>query len=64
VLVGRGWNEQYLVKSFLAFNDSFEVLLGIGWLHQYHPDVLATAVPGYPEATPDGGASFWIRRSR
>lgn len=64
VLVGRGWNEQYVLKSFLAFNDSFEVLLGIGWMHQFHPDVLREAVPEYPHGTRDGGASFWLRRRR
>jgi hypothetical protein len=62
VLAGRAWNEQYVVKSFLAFNGAYEVLLGIGWLSTYHPDVLAEAVPGFPQSTPDGGASLWLRR--
>jgi hypothetical protein len=28
VLTGRGWNEQYVLQSFLAFNAAFEVMLG------------------------------------
>lgn len=62
VLGGRAWNEQYLVKSFLAFNRTYEVLLGIGWLCTYRPDVLAGAAPGnrHPKSGP--GASLWLRR--
>jgi predicted O-methyltransferase YrrM len=62
VLSGRGWNEQYVLQSFLAFNAAFEVLLGIGWMCEFHPDVLAGAIPGFPATTPDGGGSFWMRR--
>jgi Methyltransferase domain len=63
VLGGRGWNEQYLVRSFLTFNDSFEVMLGVGWLCLSHPAELAAAIPGF-DPTRDGGASLWIRRKR
>jgi len=64
VLAGRGWNEQYVLQSFLAFNDAFEILLGIGWMAHHHPDALAEAIPGYPATTRDGGGSFWMRRGR
>jgi hypothetical protein len=62
VLVGRAWNEQYLVQSFLAFNNSFEIVLSVAWMSHFHPEVLASAIPGFPASTPDGGGSFWIRR--
>jgi len=62
VMTGRGWNEQYLLRSFLAFNDSFEVVLAIGWMCQFHADTLKLAIAGFPDATPDGGGSFWMRR--
>lgn len=59
VLQGRGWNEQYLVQSFLAFNDSYEVLLAAAWLSDEHPDLLATAVGDLTER----GGSLWLRRA-
>ena len=63
VLVGRGWNEQYLVQSFLAFNDTYEVMLAMAWLCRTHPELLATQVPRFDPAV-DGAGSLWIRRAR
>jgi hypothetical protein len=63
VLDGRGWNEQYLLQSFLAFNDSFEVLLAMGWLFTEHQDVLAAAIPDF-DPQRDGAGSLWLRRVR
>ncbi|HTZ64168.1 MAG TPA: class I SAM-dependent methyltransferase [Solirubrobacteraceae bacterium] len=62
VLVGRAWNEQYAVRSFLAFNSAFEILVGVAWMSQFRPDILAQVLPDYPARYPDGGGSFWIRR--
>jgi hypothetical protein len=61
VLVGRGWNEQYLLQSFLAFNDSFEILLGVAYMWVHHPGVLGEAIPGFSRESM-GGGSFWFRR--
>jgi hypothetical protein len=63
VLSGRGWNEQYVLQAFLEFNGAFEVLLANAWMTRAHPQVLAQAVPGFPESTPGGGGSFWMRRA-
>jgi predicted O-methyltransferase YrrM len=61
VFAGRGWNEQYVLQSFLQFNAAFEVLLGLAWLRVEHPDVLEAA--GLTRAEQAGGAgSFWMRR--
>ncbi len=58
-----GWNEAYLVRSFLSFNAAFEILWGTQYMLAYHePDVLA-AFPGLQRYAERGGASFWIRRS-
>jgi hypothetical protein len=56
VLGGRAWNEQYAVRSFLTFNSAFEILLGVAWMRQFHPDLLAAVLPGYPYRK--GGASL------
>ena len=61
VLVGRGWNEQYLVESFLAFNREFEVTLGVGWLCAFHRSAVAEAAG---DAVHGGGGSLWITRRR
>jgi hypothetical protein len=64
VLVGRAWNEQYAVRAFLSFNSTFEILVSVAWMSQFHADVLAAVLPGFPHAYADGGGSLWIRRSR
>jgi hypothetical protein len=64
VLVGRAWNEQYAVRAFLTFNSEFEILLSVAWMSQFRPDVLAEALPDYPQSYSDGGGSLWLRRSK
>lgn len=58
----RLWNEQYLLESFLAFNDQFQILSALNWLKHRHPAALASAcgfLRDHPEADP---GSFWFRR--
>jgi hypothetical protein len=62
VFGGRAWNEQYLVRAFLAFNAAFRILIGVGWMSHHRPDVLASVLPEYPEKYRDGGGSLWIQR--
>ena len=59
----RFYTEQYLLQAFLAFNQSFEVLLMANYLHTTHPDALAAAIPSY-DRTRDAPGNFWMRRSR
>jgi len=56
------FNEQYLLQSFLAFNNSFEVLWAGSYLALKHPDSLETAFSSYVRG--DLPCSFWIRRVR
>jgi predicted O-methyltransferase YrrM len=58
----RSWNEQYLVHSFLAFNDTFEVVLSAAYMAALHRGELATAFPGWPSAKSSGGGALWLRR--
>jgi hypothetical protein len=62
VFTGRAWNEQYLVRAFLAFNSAFRVLLAVGWLSEFRREVLG-GLPGYPDKYQDGGGSLWIQRA-
>jgi len=64
VLGGRGWNEQYLLQSFLSFNEHFEVMLGMAWLSAIHPKKLAAAAAPSGAALTHGAGSIWLRRVR
>jgi predicted O-methyltransferase YrrM len=62
VFSGRAWNEQYLVRAFLAFNSAFRVLLGVAWLSLTRSDVLAATFPEDPRQYEGSGGSLWIQR--
>ncbi len=55
------WNEQYLLESFLTFNDAFEVVVALNHLWMDHPGALTTACPHLTARGGNPGA-FWIRR--
>jgi predicted O-methyltransferase YrrM len=62
VLEGWGWNEAYLVRSFLTFNDVFEIIWGTQYMLQNHLDDVLSAFPDFQRYLAMGGASLWIRR--
>ena len=57
----RFWNEQYLLKAFLAFNNSFEVLWAGSYMHLRHSDKLEEVFSSYKRDERWPG-SFWIRK--
>lgn len=57
------WNEQYLLQSFLTFNDRFEVIWAGRAMQAKYPDDLRRAIASYEPST-NFPASFWIRRVR
>jgi len=59
----RFWTEQYLLQAFLAFNDSYEVMLSTSYLDDLHPDWLAAAFGTYVKGR-SRPCAFWMRRSR
>lgn len=62
VMDGWGWNEQYLVQSFLAFNAGFEIVLATPWMLTRHPQEMLRAFPGLPAHAARAGSSLWLRR--
>jgi hypothetical protein len=56
---GRGWNEAYLVRAFLEFNESYAVLLWPDLLRARAPEVLRNE---FPLLVPDEGGSLWLKR--
>ncbi len=45
--LGRFWTEQYLLQSFLCFNNAFEVLWSSSAMHFYYHDELESMFPGW-----------------
>lgn len=55
------WDEQYLLESFLTFNDRFEVIGALHALYTDHFEELATAFPFLRERRDRVPMSFWMR---
>jgi hypothetical protein len=53
---GRAWNENYFVRSFLQFNNTFEIVFFTSYLQQVH----GMKMHAYP--APRSGSSLWLRR--
>ena len=59
VMLGRAWNEAYLVRAFLQFNDSFEILFFNSLMQRRQPEVFERMLPSANETR---GSSLWLRR--
>lgn len=58
------WTEAYLLQAFLAFNHSYEVLLGMAYLMSSHGAEIRQAFPHFdPAEAAAVSGSFWIRRT-
>lgn len=58
---GRNWNEQYLTRAFLQFNDHWEVIWSSHFMGTREPAVLASLFSRLPERI-GHGSSLWLRR--
>jgi predicted O-methyltransferase YrrM len=58
---GRAWNESYLLKAFLQFNEAFEVEFSMGYVILPHLERVKRELPRVYDAP---GTAFWIRRKR
>ena len=56
VTEGRSWNEAYLLRAVLMFNDVFQIELWNGSLRAHRPEAFAEC-PNFR-----GGSQIWIRR--
>lgn len=60
ILQGRAWNEAYILKAFLQFNSSFEILLFNSYLSVHHMNVVEEYLPfGLKEL----GGSLWLTKT-
>jgi len=47
ITLGRAWNESYFLRSFLQYNDAFEILFFNSFVAKRHPDLLREKMPMY-----------------
>ena len=59
ILEGRSWNEAYLLRAFLQYNDKFEVMLFNAWAGHAARDLVGELLPGF---LVNPGGSFWMRK--
>ncbi|MCE5194623.1 MAG: class I SAM-dependent methyltransferase [Nitrospiraceae bacterium] len=63
---GRAWNEAYILRAFLQYNQAFEILYFNSYMALHHTDVLEKSMPRIlntpsSKLTP-GNTSLWIRK--
>lgn len=60
VLEGRAWQEAYLLRAFLMYNEAFAVrwFQSLMWLR--HREILEAGLPGVP---PGSGGNIWLQRT-
>lgn len=58
VFRGFNWNEDYILKAFLMYNDRFEIKLFSHYLHQHHKAIFAEM----PLTYKDTGGNLWIQK--
>lgn len=61
IVGGRSWNEQYVLRAFLQFNEAFSVSLMNTYLQKLHRPRFAATMPLCLENT---GGSIWLRKNR
>ena len=57
---GFGWNEDYILKAFLMYNPSFEIVFFNTFLEQFHTEWFRQHMPLCLENT---GGSLWLRKN-
>lgn len=56
---GRVWNESYFLRSFLQYNDSFEILYFNAYMGERHPREVEKHLP---VCLRNPGGSLWLRK--
>lgn len=57
--LGISWNEAYLLRAFLQYNQSFRIALFINYLGRFHSDQLQEVMP---QSADGAGGSLWLRK--
>jgi hypothetical protein len=59
VYEGRAWNENYILRAFLQYNQAFQIQLFNNYLATEHYSLLARLMPLWTRNT---GASIWLKK--
>lgn len=59
VYEGRAWNEDYILRAFLEYNDAFEIVLFSTFLIHFHRDWFAREMP---LCLDNPGGNLWLRK--
>jgi predicted O-methyltransferase YrrM len=57
IMRGRAWNEAYMLRTFLLYNNTFKILFFSDYLHQIHPERFRKCIPVAAEERP---GSIWL----
>lgn len=60
IMTGRAWNEDYMLRSFLQYNHSFEIVLWNHYLVSKNPEWFAEHMP---LCLKNSGGSIWIKKT-
>ena len=58
---GFAWNEAYILRAFLEFNDSFEIIFFASFLHTHHHAWFQENMPLWLK---NSGGNIWLRRRK
>ena len=58
VYKGFSWNEDYILRAFLMYNETFEIKLFSEYLHKHHP----TSFEKLPLCYKNWGGNLWIEK--
>jgi methyltransferase family protein len=69
VYQGRAWNEAYLLRAFLQYNDAYAIQISNSFLELFHRDVVNRDMPlclNYSKQSmiPTSAQSIWLRKIR
>jgi predicted O-methyltransferase YrrM len=56
---GRAWNEIYLLRAFLMYNRTFEIMLSSAFLYDHRLDLIREQLPALAAG---GGCQMWLRK--
>jgi hypothetical protein len=59
VYEGMAWNESYLLRAFLSYNERFRTAFFISFLKCFHKDYIESRLP---LLAMDKGGSIWIQK--
>lgn len=60
VFRGFNWNEDYILKAFLMYNEKFEIMLFSDYLHKHHREIFINLPLTYLNT----GGSLWIKKNK